>query len=98
MTKLSFSTIALTLICLPFSSLLSAAQTEPASALRVEYHQWKIGKDGVKQDLSYTENLYRQENLLWLEREIPEAAQRDHDTHSHGGLAHKHADVVGAPL
>ncbi|MEQ9508208.1 MAG: hypothetical protein RLN92_04125 [Alloalcanivorax xenomutans] len=76
----------------------AAAWAEAASALRVEYHQWQVGKDGVRQELSYAEKLYRQENTLWVEREVPEAAQRDHDDHHHGGLGHKHADVVGAPL
>ncbi|KAF0807705.1 signal peptide protein [Alcanivorax xiamenensis] len=74
------------------------AWADAASALRVEYHQWQVGKDGVRQELSYAEKLYRQENALWVEREVPEAAQRDHDDHHHGGLGHKHADVVGAPL
>ena len=74
------------------------ASAEPAEALRVEYQQWQIGRDGVRQQMDYAETLYREENALWIEREIPEAAEREHDQHAHGGLGHKHADVVGAPL
>ncbi|ASK35418.1 hypothetical protein CEK62_14035 [Alcanivorax sp. N3-2A] len=85
----------------PLISLLllsMAVSTWAAPALRVQYHQWQIGSDGVRQEISYTEKLYRQENALWIEREIPAAAQHEHDLHAHGGLGHKHADVVGAPL
>lgn len=74
--------------------------SEPAKLpdLRVEYRGWTIGKDGARQELSYAERLYRRDGQLWVEREIPEAAQRQHDGHQHSGLGHKHDDVAGAPL
>ncbi len=86
------------LLWLPLLSMASQVWAAPADALRVEYHQWKLGKDGVRQEMSYSELLYRQPTALWVEREVPEAAQRLHDQHNHGGLGHKHADVSGAPL
>lgn len=86
------------LLLLSLSVLTTQVWAAPADALRVEYHQWKLGKDGVRQEMSYAELLYRQPDVLWIERVIPEAAEHLHDDHHHGGLGHKHADVTGAPL
>ncbi|MBM7332934.1 hypothetical protein LL252_04570 [Alcanivorax marinus] len=85
-------------VALMLAMPVTAAWAQPAEALRVEYQQWQIGRDGVRQQMDYAETLYREENALWVEREIPEAAERQHDQHAHGGLGHKHADVIGAPL
>lgn len=85
-------------VLLPLMFITNLAWAVPADALRVEYHQWQLGKDGVRQTISYSELLYRQPDALWIEREIPEAAKGSHDKHHHGGLGHKHADVTGAPL
>lgn len=86
------------ILALSAMSVASQVFAAPADALRVEYHQWKLGKDGVRQEISYTERLYRQPDSLWIERDIPAAAEQLHNNHNHGGLGHKHADVTGAPL
>lgn len=86
------------ILALSAMSVASQVFAAPADALRVEYHQWKLGKDGVRQEISYSEVIYRQPNTLWIAREVPEAAQRLHDTHNHSSPGHKHADVSGAPL
>ncbi|WP_039912816.1 hypothetical protein [Cellvibrio mixtus] len=88
----------LLVLLLPLFVITHQVQAAPADALRVDYHQWKLGKDGIRQEMSYSELLYRKPDSLWIEREIPEAAQHSHDDHHHGGLGHKHADVTGAPL
>ena len=80
------------------SALPLAAQSGDLPDLRVEYRRWSIGADGARQELTYTEHLIRDRDQLWIEREIPEAARVHHDGHAHGGLGHKHDDVVGAPL
>ena len=98
MKKTGFGLLLRSVLLLPLFALTHQVWAAPADALRVEYHQWKLGKDGVRQEMSYSELLYRQPNLLWIEREVPEAAQHLHDDHHHGGLGHKHADVTGAPL
>lgn len=98
MTTTRIVQIVRVLILLPLMGLTATAWAEPATALRVEYHQWQVGKDGIRQDVSYTENLYRQPKQIWIERDIPEAARSHHDGHNHAGLGHKHADVTGAPL
>jgi hypothetical protein len=76
----------------------ASAQAAPLPDLRVQYHGWNIGRDGAKQELSYSERVYRRDGKLWIEREIPKAAQPSHEGHNHGGLGHKHDDVAGAPL
>lgn len=104
MTKAVFSSLLPSASALPamlalvLISIASQASAAPAEALRVEYHQWKLGKDGVRQEISYSELLYRQPDSLWIEREVPEAAQHLHDDHQHAGMGHKHDDVTGAPL
>ncbi|MEN0036662.1 MAG: hypothetical protein AAGC78_06325 [Cellvibrio sp.] len=98
MKKTRFGLFLRSILLLPLFVITSQVFAAPADALRVEYHQWKLGKDGVRQEMSYSELLYRQPDSLWIEREVPAAAQRAHDDHHHGGLGHKHADVTGAPL
>lgn len=79
-------------------SLVGAVHAADLPDLRVEYRAWSIGADGARQELSYAERLVRRGDRLWIEREIPAAAQRRHEQHAHGGLGHRHADVAGAPL
>lgn len=79
-------------------SLVGALQAADLPDLRVEYRAWNVGADGARQELSYAERVTRQGDRLWIEREIPVAAQRRHENHAHGGLGHRHADVAGAPL
>ncbi|MGH8447516.1 MAG: hypothetical protein ACREVL_19800 [Solimonas sp.] len=79
-------------------ALAAPAQAADLPDLRVEYLSWSIGADGARQQLSYSERVIRQDGQMWIEREIPEAVQRRHDTHGHASLGHKHADVAGAPL
>lgn len=79
-------------------ALAPAAWAAPLPDLRVEYRGWTIGADGARQELSYAERVYRRDGMVWVEREIPEAAQQRHAAHNHGSLGHKHADVAGAPL
>ncbi|WP_323815623.1 hypothetical protein [Cellvibrio sp. NN19] len=98
MTKARFSRLLRSTLLFPLISIATQVWAAPADALRVEYHQWKLGKDGVRQEMSYAELVYRQPDSLWIEREIPEAAEHLHDDHKHAGMGHKHDDVTGAPL
>ncbi len=98
MKKTGLGLLLRSVLLLPLFVITNQVWATPADALRVEYHQWKLGKDGVRQEMSYSELLYRQPDSLWIEREVPEAAKRSHDDHHHGGMGHKHADVTGAPL
>lgn len=99
MKKTGFGLLLRSIVLVPLFAIANQVCAAPADALRVEYHQWKLGKDGVRQEMSYSELLYRQPDSLWIEREVPEAAQRSsHDDHHHSGLGHKHDDVTGAPL
>ena len=98
MKKTGFGLLLRSVALLPLFAIAHQVWAAPADALRVEYHQWKLGKDGVRQEMSYSELLYRQPNSIWIEREVPEVAQRTHDDHHHGGLGHNPAYVTGAPL
>ena len=98
MTKACFSLLLRNTLLFPLISLAAQVWAAPADALRVEYHQWKLGKDGVRQEMSYAEFVYRQPDSLWIERDIPAAAEHLHDKHKHAGMGHKHDDVTGAPL
>jgi len=86
------------LLAMMMTALAPAFAATGRPDLRVEYRGWSIGSDGAKQEISYTERLYRRDGLAWIEREIPAAAQPQHDGHEHGGLGHRHADLAGAPL
>lgn len=98
MKKAGFSSLLRGALLLPLITIASQSWAAPADALRVEYHQWKLGKDGVRQEMSYSELVYRQPDLLWIEREVPAAVKHLHDDHKHAGMGHKHDDVTGAPL
>lgn len=98
MKKAGFGSLLRGALLLPLITIASQTWAAPADALRVEYHQWKLGKDGVRQEMSYAELIYRQPDSLWIERVVPDAVQHLHDDHQHAGMGHKHDDVTGAPL
>lgn len=98
MRKILFLLGPALLLALVLPWLKPATAAASASNLHVEYLGWTIGSDGSRHQLSYAERVYRDGDLLWIEREIPDAIKKRHEAQAHSALGHTHDDVVGAPL
>jgi hypothetical protein len=98
-----FSLALLMLAVLPVQAQTTAQPAAaPAVNLRLSYENRSIGHDGIIRDSRYTDLMYRRANLVWIERELPEAV-RESAAHGHEDRAsphagHAHSEAQGAPL
>ncbi len=77
------------------SACLTARAAEPDLNLLVEHDVSEVGADGVTRTMHFQERIYRRENLVWIERVLPEGAHRP-EAHAGGGAEHKHLDLAAA--
>ncbi|MDB5730932.1 MAG: hypothetical protein JWQ03_827 [Variovorax sp.] len=70
------------------------AQAQDANLL-VSHVLVSVGADGLKRTTEFSERVYRRENMVWVERVIPQGAHTAEE-HRSGGPEHKHLDVAAA--
>ncbi len=84
--------LALAVIAAPTSAMAATNL-----ALEVTHQSSTVGADGIKRDTSFTENVIRQDDTVWIERVIPagaySAAGHEKSKKPNG---HKHVDLNNA--
>lgn len=77
------------------SPIAFAAPASAPLALRVEHQVSSLGSDGVKRDVAFSERVYRADNAVWIERELPRGVPHAQG-HGKGNDGHKHVDLSTA--
>lgn len=80
-----------------FSLLPAAAAAATAGDLDllVRHEVVSVGTDGVTRQARFSERVHRRQDLVWVERVLPEAAR--HPADAHPAEAHDHPDLAAAP-
>lgn len=74
----------------------------PKLQLLLQYESRSIGMDGVQRDSRHADRMFRDNDKVWIERELPRAVQ-DERSHRHKRsvgphAGHAHDEAQGAPL
>ena len=88
-------TARLLLALLAAGTCLAAEAADLDLDLLVEHHLTELGADGITRTIQFQERVHRRQNLVWVERVIPEGAH-DAAAHAEGGHDHKHLDLAAA--
>lgn len=74
----------------------------PSIHLLLQYESRSIGHDGVQRDSKHWDRMFRENNWVWVERELPAAMRknREHGQKRTAGphAGHAHDEAQGAPL
>jgi len=80
-----------TLLCfglLTVGTLSYSVSAQENSSYKVEHYAMSVGRDGIKRETSYSENLYRQGSELIYVRNVPKSSSKKKDSHGHHDERH----------
>ena len=73
---------------LTFGTLTYSASAQENSSYKIEHYTMSVGRDGIKRETSYSENLYRQGSELIYVRNVPASFSKKKDSHAHHDERH----------
>lgn len=95
MTHFSRFLPRLLLVLVTAGSCLTVRAADTDLNLLVEHDITEVGADGVTRAVHFQERVFRRNDMIWIERVIPDGAH-EAGAHAEGGHEHKHMDLAAA--